>query len=384
MKPIRKIGSTVKRMIAHSFRLFPVCDRKIVVSSYYGKGYGDNPKYIVDELLKSGTYKIIWLVKDAGIAKELPETVHPCGIGSLKAMYHYVTAKVWIDNCRKGFYFKRKNQLYIQTWHGFALKRIERDAVDGLADGYASFAARDSALIDVIVSCSKFMTDIYRKSFWYDGRIAEVGAPRNDVILNSDDSVKEKVYSYFNIERTKKIVLYAPTFRKDLSLTAYSIDIERVLKAFQRKTGDDYACLVRLHPNISAKSNAITYNDSKINASHYPDMQELLAAADAVISDYSSLMFDFALSGKPCFQFAVDIEDYKNDRNFYFDLSSLPFPLSTNNEELEENILRFDQDAYQMRLNDFFDEVGMVRNGDASRKIAQIIRNHCMTNQTDC
>ena len=85
-------------------------------------------------------------------------------------------------------------------------------------------------------------------------------------------------------------------------------------------------------------------------------------------------MFDFALSNKPCFQYAVDIEDYKSDRNFYFDLSELPFPLSTNNEELEEHILHFDQASYQKRLDAFFAEVGMVQNGDASGRVAEIIR----------
>lgn len=374
MKLIRKAGSTAKRMLAYFFRLFPVCNKKIVVSSYYGKGYGDNPKYIVEELLKQDTYKIIWLVKDSGIADTLPAAVRPCKIGSLRAMYHLVTAKIWIDNCRKGFYFKRKNQFYIQTWHGFALKRIERDAVGSLTDGYESFASRDSGTIDMIVSCSHFMTDIYKKSFWYGGRVEELGAPRNDRILSGDSSVKEKVYRSFGIEPAKKIVLYAPTFRKDLSLTAYSVDIERVLKAFGAKTGEEYVCLVRLHPNISTMSEAVTYSDRKINASNYPDMQELLVAADAVISDYSSLMFDFALSKKPCFQYAVDIEDYKSDRNFYFDLSELPFPLSTNNEELEEHILHFDQASYQKRLDTFFAEVGMVQNGDASGRVAEIIR----------
>ena len=191
-------------------------------------------------------------------------------------------------------------------------------------------------------------------------------------LLTPDD--RDKVYQFFGIEKTKKIVLYAPTFRKDLSLKAYTIDVDRVLTACEKKTNDEYVCLVRLHPNISSKSTQITYDDRKINASNYSDMQELLAASAVVISDYSSLMFDFALSGKPCFQFAVDIDEYKGDRNFYFDLSLLPFDLSTNNDELEKSILNFEQATYEKRLNAFFDEVGMVRTGDASRKVAEIIR----------
>ena len=117
--------------------------------------------------------------------------------------------------------------------------------------------------------------------------------------------------------------------------------------------------------------------DSKftvINASFYPDMQELLYASNIVISDYSSLMFDFALTGKPCFQFAADIDEYKTDRNFYFQIDSLPFALSTNNNQLERNILEFDQIQYIEKINTFFDHCGLNCEGKSSEKCVGIIR----------
>ena len=156
------------------------------------------------------------------------------------------------------------------------------------------------------------------------------------MFISDSGDVKEKVYSFYNLSEETKTVVYAPTFRVDWSLEPYSVDYVRLKKACEERFGGKFVVLVRLHPNIAAKSEelGITYNDEIINATYYPDMQELLCACDIVISDYSSLMFDFALSYKPCFQYATDIDAYKGDRNFYFDLSDMPFPMATSNDEL--------------------------------------------------
>ncbi len=371
---LRRIASLIKKTVLNLLRLFPINNKKIIISSYYGKGYGDNLKYIVDELLKANCYKIIWIVKNSEIKKSLPKGVKACKFGSFAATFHYITAKIWIDNCRKGFHFKRKNQFYIQTWHGFALKKIEKDATQSLCDDYESFATRDSEQIDLIISCSDFMTKIYKNSFWYSGEVAEFGSPRNDVIINQNPSVIYKVREYFGLSESKKIVLYAPTFRKDLSLEPYSLDYDALIDCCNKRYGGEFVVLIRLHPNISELARDINYDENKINATNYPDMQELLVASDIVISDYSSLMFDFALSQKPCFQFATDINAYKGDRNFYFDLSRLPFSVSTDNTMLHQNILSFDEVQYKKQVDEFFDSVGMIRDGKASVRIAELIK----------
>ena len=105
-------------------RLFPIKTNKITISSFYGRGYGDNAKYIVDELLKTNkNFKIMWIVNDEKEEQSLPEGVTGVRGGTLRSIYHLQTSKIWIDNCRKFFVkFKRKKQYYIQTWHGFALK----------------------------------------------------------------------------------------------------------------------------------------------------------------------------------------------------------------------------------------------------------------------
>ena len=160
------------------------------------------------------------------------------------------------------------------------------------------------------------MTQIYRNSFWYEGEIAEFGAPRNDALLAADTHCAQKVRHELDLPENCRTVLYAPTFRADLSLNAYCLDYQRLRQACQQRFGGTWIVLIRLHPNIMQQACQLDFDGQTIfDATAYQDMQELLSTVDMVISDYSSLMFDFALSRRPCFQFAADIEAYKNDRN---------------------------------------------------------------------
>ena len=134
-------------------RMLPVRGNKIVVSNFYGRGYGDNLKPIVEELLRRESgLDIVWLTADEAAAKSLPAGVRAASYAPRSRIRELCTAKVWLDNNRKGARFKKPEQWYLQTWHGFALKRIERDAEQTLPAGYAAYAARDSAQTDLIVS----------------------------------------------------------------------------------------------------------------------------------------------------------------------------------------------------------------------------------------
>ena len=148
-------------------RMLPIQQNKIVITSFYGRGYGDNFKPIVEELLKRGeNLDIVWLTADDAAAKSLPSGVRPVPYTAKNRIHELCTAKIWLDNCRKGARVKKPGQWYLQTWHGFALKRIERDAIESLPADYAEYASRDSAQTDLIVSNSALMTKIYKESFW--------------------------------------------------------------------------------------------------------------------------------------------------------------------------------------------------------------------------
>ena len=335
MSKLRDFGS---RCLWKAVKLSKVKQNRIVFCSYDGRGYSDSPKAICEVLRRSGEdLDLVWLCKDEAAEKSLPEGVRAVPYHGLKRLKALASAKVWVDNCRKYEKIKKKNQFYMQTWHGFALKRIEADAADSLPEDYVTSAKSDSSQIDVIVSGSGFMTKRYRESFWYDGPVLATGTPRNDVFFQDHAETHVKVCQALGLPPERKLALYAPTFRGDHSTDAYRIDADLVRRTAAENFKGDWTVLIRLHPNVGSQSaDLFAYDGDKlVDATSYPDMQELLCAANLLITDYSSSMFDYALTGKPIVQFATDIEEYQKDRDFYFPLDRLPFPLARSNEELE-------------------------------------------------
>ena len=147
-----------------------------------------------------------------------------------------------------------------------------------------------------------------------------------------------------------------------------------MLDSCNRRFGGDHVLLLRLHPNIERKADSLPCDGKTIfQATHYPDMQELLSAADVVISDYSSLMFDFALTGRPVFQFATDIDTYRQDRSFNFPLDQLPFSLAENNEALQRVIAAYDPAKAAAQWARFSQEHGIHEDGHAAQRCAQWI-----------
>lgn len=370
-------------------RAFSVRRRKIVVSNYYGRGYGDNLKYIVDELLKTTegkNIKIVWIVKNEQEKKTLPVGIVGVQADTFLSIYHLSTANVWIDNCRKGTTpFKRKNQFYIQTWHGGgAQKKCERDAVEVLSPKYIQSAERDSAMVDLMISDSRFMTNLYHRSFWYDGPVFECGYPRYDTILKRDEALSAKVYAYYGIDREKELVLYAPTFRADHSFSAYNIDFNRLRSNLSKRFSKEFVILVHLHPNVANIEGAIQYDGRNvINSTFYPDTQELIAVSSILIGDYSSINYDFSLKRQPVFRYAADLDEYRNDRDLYFSFDEYPYPYAQNNDELENLILNFNQEQYVSNLNAFFDKLGAVITNDASEKVAGAIVDYLECNDKE-
>lgn len=357
-------------------RLLRVDKKKVVFSSYYGRGYSDNPKAIAEALLAAGVdAKLVWLVKNDEEAATLPEGIEPCPIDSVRAIRELATARVWVDNCRKYARHKKKKQYYLQTWHGFPLKRIERDALETLGADYERGAVKDSEKIDLLLSSSAHDTEVLRRCFWYKGVIAEYGTPRNDVFFHPDPQTLLKVREYYSLPADRKLLLYAPTFRADHSMDAYKLDVHRLRTACAKRFGGDWTVLVRLHPNIAKQSEELFFYDGTtlLDATMYPDMQELLVASDILVTDYSSSMFDFALSGKPCFLFATDVSEYVKDRNFYFPLQTLPFPLADNNLEMLRMAEHFNEDAYYKKRKEFFTRLAFREDGKASQRCAQWI-----------
>ena len=356
--------------------LMPVDRKKVLFSSYYGRGYSDSPKAIAEALLASGReLDLCWLVKNEQEAATLPQGIRPVYMDGRRRVKEVATAKVWVDNCRKYERFKRRDQYYLQTWHGFALKRIEQDVAGALEDAYVEGSKRDAAQTDLIVSGSGFMTKLYQNSFWYHGPVQNWGTPRNDVFFHPDPALHSRVRSFFGLPEETKLLLYAPTFRADHSTGCYALDAGAALESCRRRFGGSWTALIRLHPNVAHQSAGLFAYDGRtiVDATAYPDMQELLPAVDLLLTDYSSSMFDYALQEKPCIQFALDIDAYKADRNFYFPLDSLPFPLAKSSRELCDRIEAYDAELQRTRWERFRRDNGFCEDGLAAHRCARWI-----------
>lgn len=259
----------------------------------------------------------------------------------------------------------------------FSLKNIERNVADKLPPRYVKRAIKDSEMCDLLIFESSDMVKDVPYTFWYEGPLYRKGIPRNDIIVNPSYEIIDKVYSFYNISKSKKIVMYAPTFRQSYDLKIESRLLKNIVSFLSKKFNEDYVMLVRLHPN-DTKSKEILFKDTSfgdgiIDASSYDDMQELLCAVDTLITDYSSTIGEMMVSEKKCFIYAYDYDEYLKDRGLLMDLSDLPFPISKNEVELEKQITDFDNDKYLKNVRRFKKQHNVFESGHASEDIGNII-----------
>lgn len=380
-KVISKIKNVITLSIIRIFNCFPIRNNKIFLYSYYGSQYGCSPKYISEYLVNnySNKYDIVWAFNDIDSKKDI-EGIRKVKIMSLRYFYELCTSKVVITNFRTTEMFKkRKNQYYIQTWHSsLRLKQIEKDAENILPPHYVEMAKRDSEKLDLLMSGCKFSTDIFKRVFWYEGEIFEHGTPRNDLLFEKTDRINNKIKDKFKIDRNKKIVLYAPTFRKDNDLTIYNLDYSQIMNRLSEKFGGEWIFLVKLHPHLISKSKELVCGNNVLDVTTYDDIQELLGVADILVSDYSSLIFDFVFTERPCFLYVPDLDKYiKSDRRLYFDINELPFISVKNNNEFVKEIDSFNQIKYKKNLAKFNSKIGSFENGQCCKELEKKIDKVC-------
>lgn len=341
------------------------------------KHYGCSPKYLAEYILKNrpGKYDIVWVFENGiDIPTNLPEGIRIVRYFSLAYLKEIHTAQYVVCNMRTGpsyMWHKRPRQKYIQTWHSsIRLKKIEKDAGNQLPEKYITDAICDSGKIDLIISGCDFSSNIFRNSFWYDGPILNTGTPRCDIFFSGrQEEVRQQVYRLLNIDINKRIILYAPTFRNNKLANLHGIDVKRIKATLKHNTNVEWEFLYRFHPNIVNTGQRIV---DGIDVSKYPDMQELIAAAHILITDYSSCMFDMAIAKKPCILFAPDIRTYlKSERGFYFNPESLPFPIATDNEQLITLLSNFNDTSYTKDVDRFLESVGSYEDGNACKKIIE-------------
>ena len=360
------------------FSFFPIRRKKILLLSYYGSDYGCNPKYLSEYIVrKRKDWKVVWAFVNPN--EHNVEGVTKVKYLSYSYFYHLLTSKVFVTNYRMTeLYKKRDGQFYVQTWHSsLRLKKIEADAVDGLTDNYIKMAKADSKQTDLLISGCQFSTEIFRRAFWYDGPIVSTGTPRGDVLFNRNEELTSRIKKSLGVNSEYKLVMYAPTFRKDHSLDSYDIDFTCLMSSLSQRFGGEWRILLRLHPHLRGLSEGFLNKEKEgkiIDVTSYDDILELLCVSDVVVSDYSALIFDFAVTNRPCFLYVPDLESYTlNDRQLYFDIKKLPFPICRNNNTLRNSILEFDSLTYENALKQFNEMIGTFETGHACENLMREI-----------
>jgi len=375
LKGLAALYDLLKRGAYGVLPRLPICRRKIIFDNFAGKGFGDDPKYIALELLRRDpSLKMYWVLKNPD--DPLPRGIRPLKHYGFMTAYQFHTAKIWVDNVKD--YVKpekRPGQYYIQTWHStLGFKKNEQDALT-LDEEYVAMAKRDAAMTDLMYSNNDFRLDKYRSRYWYSGEVRKCSVPRMSPLYERSPQLVQKVRDALNLG-SEQIALYAPTFRDGQRYADYAMDVHRCLCALEKRfAGERFVMLVRLHPNEYRRFGPVAGDEGCVrDASAYPDMQELLAAADVLITDYSGCMFDFGFVNKPAFLFTKDYEHYRSrERGVYFSVDETPFFRADTDDELEQGILSFSQEAYEQKCEAFRRRIGYCDDGSGSRVLAELI-----------
>ncbi len=322
----------------------PVRDQ-ILFISWKGKQCGDNPLGIAEELRRRGDDREqLWAVTDWSVP------VPDGGTAVLRGTQEYYEALarsrylVSNDDMQAPFR-KRDGQVYLQTWHGTLLKRIGFDIanpqfISGTA--YFDHLAKDVAQWDLLLSPNPFSTPLMRRAFRYEGEICEYGYPRNDLLRRGEVAeLAARVRDRLGLPAGKRVVLYAPTWRDNQVYAngrRYRFDMRLDLERAWRELGGDHVFLIRGHHHMADDVPAGMRDGFAINVTAYPDITELYLVADVLVTDYSSAMFDYAVTGRPIVFFTYDLAEYRDNlRGFYFDFEAeAPGPLLATSAEVIE------------------------------------------------
>ncbi len=388
------------------YRIAPIKKNRYVFTSFNGH-YSDNPKAISEKLYEVDKgAEIIWLVLSAH-RDSVPSYAKVVDINSLKSYWYRGTAVAQIDNIYgfralfktengfmsqfklklQSFLLNKKKQIIFSTMHGTPLKRLGRDQVGNTV--LDMFCTNTHLLVG-----DNFSADVFKRVTFDKLNIAVTGSPRND-ILTCGDVIENR--EQIGLPKEKKILLYAPTFRNDgkdvegknvlrSGIEQLSnINFDLLFKTLTDKFGGEWVMVCRFHYHVANLVDWDGLNEKYpgkfVNGNKYDDMATYLSCADLLLTDSSSCMFDFCITKRPCFLYFPDYENYKNkERGFYMDVEQLPFPMAVDCDSLIEIINCFDQSQYELNVDHLTQNIGMIKDGNASERIVKYIFDKCNEN----
>ncbi|WP_306909699.1 bifunctional glycosyltransferase family 2 protein/CDP-glycerol:glycerophosphate glycerophosphotransferase [Arthrobacter sp. B3I9] len=357
----------------------PVEPGAVLFESFGGKTIGDSGLGLFNEMMRRGDDRAkYWTIRD--YSQVVPEGAQPVIMYSSDWYRLLHTAEYLVNNNNFPYYYRKNpGQKYIQTWHGTPLKRIGNDVASSqLSLPYISLMRREAQYWDYLLAQNAFAEEVLPSAFGYQGNTLALGYPRNDALVGEVAASRRlMVRAALGLDAREKVVLYAPTWRDNVRAANNQYDLVNYLDADKAGAilGEDYTFLLRGHHNVSSQRYTTGMNRT-IDVTAYPDVNDLYLAADILVTDYSSVMFDFCVTEKPIYFLTPDLEQYRDTvRGFYFDFeASAPGPLTRTTEQLAESIAhKVAEEHYATRYAAFRNRFAALDDGQAGRRVYDAI-----------
>ena len=374
-------------------KLFALCgrivrkDRKLIMfESFLGKQYSDNPRALYEYMsLTHPEYTLVWSAdRNSTHVFEEADVPHIKRF-SLPWMIHMNKATLWITNSRLPLWIpKPHGTTYLQTWHGTPLKKLGTDIetvhMPGTdTESYRKNFTKEASKWDYLVSPNRYSSDIFRRAFGFGGKMLETGYPRNDFLFSgSDPETADNIKEALGLPTDKKIILYAPTWRDDSfhARGRYKFDLQFDTERMQRELGDDHIIILRMHYLVSENLDIKQYNGFLYDFSKYGDIRDLYVISDMLVTDYSSVFFDYANLHRPMIFYTYDIDQYRDRlRGFYFDFERLaPGPLVRTTDALIDAIKN--PDSAKFGTAEFRERFSYLEDGASSQRVMEDVICH--------
>lgn len=317
----------------------------VIFESFHAKQYSDNPRALYEYMKEHfPEYHLLWSVDKS--ATPLFDEFKVPYIRRFTPQWFltFPRAGYWVNNVRLPLWMPKPSKtVYVQTWHGTPLKKlgldIEEVHMPGTdTDAYKRNFVAESEKWDYLISPNTYSTSIFKRAFAYKGNVIESGYPRNDVLANPSETLSSTIKKNLGIPGDKKVMLYAPTWRDNefYKKGQYKFDFKFDLEAWKEKYGSEWVLLSRMHYLVAENFDFSAHEGIVYNVSNYPDIRDLYLISDLLITDYSSVFFDYAILDRPIIFFMYDLETYRDQlRGFYFDIEKeAPGPIVQNEQQL--------------------------------------------------
>lgn len=389
MKKIEKVLFVLYRFVfKFSGIVLPKKSNLVIFESFLGKQYSDNPRAIYEYLQENyPQFEMYWSADKRLSYKFKESNIKYARRFSVRWIFLMNRAGYWITNSRLPLWIPKPTKTtYIQTWHGTPLKRLAADMDQVHMPGANTVQYKKDFILeakkwDYLISPNSYSTEIFRQAFNFNNKIIESGYPRNDFLINKNNENQiENIKVENKLPLNKKIILYAPTWRDNqfYEKGRYKFDLEIDLEMLQKNLSENYIIVLRMHYLISENLDLNKYKGFVYDLTFHEDIRELYLIADLLITDYSSVFFDYAILKRPMIFYVYDIEEYRDIlRGFYMDFEKeAPGPLVKTTGGILDEILKVEYGHINTRkINSFYNKYCYLEDGQTSKRVIRQIFN---------